>query len=277
MNCLCLLPSSPQRLHLQQLQSIWHRYWRSRPRPHRPCPTYGVSPAENPQLAPFLSFPLLLLLPPTKSLRHVTRHTVEAEQEEGRTCAWNMHTAADDAVDDDHVAAGIRQHSRADIHTQTQTDLNRRRQDLSVEAAGSGSDFDEYDHDTHGVDKHSAAVHIHCGAIPAEYRSRREHLGNDNWSEMGTAGHNRMQWPAAAAAAAAAEIAVTVRSSEVDSRRNVGTGSGRSREADEAVEEGDRHSRTRQIRTSDSLRRDNLEQEAEVQDHPRGCGCDALH
>ena len=179
-----------------------------------------------------------------------------------------MHTAADDAVDDDHVAAGIRLHSRADIHTQT--DPNRRRQDLSVEAAGSGSgsDFDEYHHDTHEVDKHSAAVHIHCGAIPAEYRSRREHLGNDNWSEMGTAGHNRMQWPAAAAAAAAAEIAVTVRSSEVDSRRNVGTGSGRSREADEAVEEGDRHSRTRQIRTSDSLRRDNLEQEAEVHYFP---------
>ena len=226
-----------------------------------------MSPAENPQLARFLSFPLLLLLLPlTKSLRHATRHIVEAEQEEGRTCAWYMHTAADDAVDDDRVAAAIRQHSRADIHTQTQTDPNHRRQDLSVEAAGSGSDFDH--HDTHVVDKHSAAVHIRFGVTPAECRSHREqHPGNDNWSEMGTACHNRMQW----LAAAAAEIAVTVRSSDIDSRRNVGTGSGRSRAAEEAVE-GDRHSRTRQIRTSDNLRHDNLEQEAEVHKPPHEDG-----
>ena len=165
-------------------------------------------------------------------------------QEEGRT-SWNMHNAvvvAAAAVDDDHVAAAIRQqHSRADM-----------------------------------VDMRSAAVHTvrTCtpgGAIPEEYRSRREHLGNDNWSEMGTAGHNRMQWPAAAAAAA--EIAVTVRSSEVDSRRNVGTGSGRSREADEAVEEGDRHSRTRQIRTPKVHKHPHEQQCCQhVPDHPpRGC------
>lgn len=187
----CLFPSSPQHLHLhlqQQLQSIWHQYWRSRPRPHRPCRKYGVSPAENHLRAQFLaSFPLV--------------------QEEGRT-SWNMHNAvvvAAAAVDDDHVAAATRQqHSRADM-----------------------------------VDMRSAAVHTvrTCtpgGAIPEEYRSRREHLGNDNWSEMGTACRNQMQWPAAAAAAA--EIAATVRSSEVD------TGNGRrSREAEHEME-GDRRS-----------------------------------
>ena len=182
-----------------------------------------MSPAENPQRAQFLaSFPLV--------------------QEEGRT-SWNMHNAvvvAAAAVDDDHVAAAIRQqHSRADIHTQTEeTGPSRRGQDLSsVGAAGSDSGPDDCDYDTHAVDMHSAAVHTvrTCtpgGAIPEECRSRREHLGNDNWSEMGTACHNQMQWPAAAAA----EIAATVRSSEVD------TGNGRrSREAEHEME-GDRRS-----------------------------------
>ena len=128
-----------------------------------------------------------------------------------------------------------------------------------MEAAGSGSD----DYDTH-VDKHSAAAHTPGGgAIPAECRSQREHPDNDNWSEMGTAYHNHMEWPAAAAAAAA-EIAATARSSDVGGRLGgTCTDNGRSRAVDAEAVEGDRHSRTRQIRTPHSLH-DNLEQEAEV-------------